>query len=207
MPEKGYGTGTITKTFEYNDFAPNFTDIIDKTILSGKITQTLDISTLDPEFVKTNIDGKNPGDIIDTQGSTTFKLISRDDKTITVEMNNSESPFFEKELAVGTTTTKSGATFKIAEIDGDKVTLDITNTNSPFYGKPFVPGATATIDNNGKQEEYKVLSIDEHADSPTTVLMEIPNPHPLANKTLYFTIKVDSVTPPKINTSTKTGAQ
>ena len=98
-------------------------------------------------------------------------------------------------MAVGSSETTNGITFKVTKIDGDKVTLEVTNTNSPFTGKDFVVGATAETEVNGKKITYKILAINE-ASEQKTVTLEETNTNPLANKTLHFTIKVDSVTPP-----------
>jgi FKBP-type peptidyl-prolyl cis-trans isomerase 2 len=64
----------------------------------------------------------------------------------------------------------------------------VVNGNSPFAGKPFVVGASAPIPvNNGQPSpgNIKILAI-----SGESVEIDVPNPHPLAGKTLYFDIEI-----------------
>ena len=194
-PEDGYGTGNITRETYYEDIAPVFSITQEKSLLEGKVTREMNIADIQPDFIKQYIDGKKTGDTITEEEGTVVKLVSRTDSTITFEFHNTSSPFYNKKLAVGSSETTNGITFKVTKIDGDKVTLEVTNTNSPFTGKNFVVGATAETEVNGQKITYKILAINE-ASEQKTVTLEETNTNPLANKTLYFTIKVDSVTPP-----------
>ena len=195
-PEDGYGTGNITREAYYEDIAPVFSTTQEKSLLEGKVTREMNIADIQPDFIKQYIDGKKTGDTITEEEGTVVKLVSRTDSTITFEFHNTSSPFYNKKLAVvGSSETTNGITFKVTKIDGDKVTLEVTNTNSPFTGKDFVVGATAETEVNGQKRTYKILAINE-ASEQKTVTLEETNTNPLANKTLHFTIKVDSVTPP-----------
>lgn len=194
-PEDGYGTGNITRQAYYEDFAPVFTIVEEKNILEGKVTREMNISEIQPDFIKQYVDGKKAGDMVTEQDGTIVKLVSRTDSAITFEFLNTRSPFYQKSLTVGSTETAEGITFKVTKIEGDKVTLEVTNSKSPFAGKDFVVGATAESEVDGKKMNYKIIAIDETS-AQKTVTLEETNTHPLANKTLHFTIKVDSVTPP-----------
>ena len=194
-PEDGYGTGNITREAYYEDIAPVFSTTQEKSLLEGKVTREMNIADIQPDFIKQYIDGKKTGDTITEEEGTVVKLVSRTDSTITFEFHNTSSPFYNKKLAVGSSETTNGITFKVTKIDGDKVTLEVKNTNSPFTGKDFVVGATAETEVNGQKRTYKILAINE-ASEQKTVTLEETNTNPLANKTLHFTIKVDSVTPP-----------
>ena len=194
-PEDGYGTGNITREAYYADIAPVFSITQDKSLLEGKVTREMNVADIQPDFIKQYVDGKKTGDTITEEEGTVVKLVSRTDSTITFEFHNTSSPFYNKKLAVGSSETANGITFKVTKIDGDKVTLEVTNTNSPFTGKDFVVGATAETEVNGQKITYKILAINE-ASEQRTVTLEETNTNSLANKTLHFTIKVDSVTPP-----------
>ncbi len=194
-PEDGYGTGNITRQVYYEDIAPVFSVTENKSLLEGKATREMNVADVQPDFIKQYVDGKKAGDTITEEEGTIVKLVSRTDSTITFEFLNTRSPFYQKSLTVGSTETTEGITFKVTKIDGDKVTLEVTNSKSPFAGKDFVVGATAESEVDGKKMNYKIIAIDETS-AQKTVTLEETNTHPLANKTLHFTIKVDSVTPP-----------
>ena len=194
-PEDGYGTGNITRQAYYENIAPVFSVTENKSLLEGKVTREMNVADIQPDFIKQYVDGKKAGDTITEEEGTVVKLVSRTDSTITFEFHNTSSPFYKKKLAVGSSETVDGVTFKVTKIDGENVTLEVTNTHSPFAGKDFVVGATAESEVNGKKMNYKIIAIDETS-AQKTVTLEETNTNPLANKTLYFTIKVDSVTPP-----------
>ena len=194
-PEDGYGTGNITRQVYYEDIAPVFSVTENKSLLEGKATREMNVADVQPDFIKQYVDGKKAGDTITEEEGTIVKLVSRTDSTITFEFLNTRSPFYQKSLTVGSTETTEGITFKVTKIVGDKVTLEVTNSKSPFAGKDFVVGATAESEVDGKKMNYKIIAIDETS-AQKTVTLEETNTHPLANKTLHFTIKVDSVTPP-----------
>lgn len=204
-PEEGYGTGMVTKPVAYEELAPVFTVTEDKNVIAGKVTKEEKIANIPEAFIKQYIDGKNPGDIITEESGTTLKLVSRNATSMTFEFEDKNSPFYGKEIKEGLSETSDGNTLKIIKIEGDKAVVEVTNTKSPFYNKDFKVGATGITEENGKKIETKILEINDTT-TPKSIKVERTNTHPLANKTLYFTVKAGKVTassiPPTVSTAT-----
>jgi FKBP-type peptidyl-prolyl cis-trans isomerase 2 len=185
-PKDGYGEARITRETNKYEIAPEFTlENIDKTRFQDVITQVVQKAQL----------GDAGKDLKEGQSLTgglgiVAKVMKIDGENITLEIPNKDHPFYGKKLAVGASATKDGATFTVKSISESGVTLDVKNSRSPFAGKAFAPGATATVtgQTSTEQVEIKIVSL-----SGNTVTLDMPNPHPLGGKTLFFDIEVLSV--------------
>lgn len=194
-PEDGYTPRTTTEEIPYEDIAPLFSITEEKSSIMGIRQQEIPLTEVDPSL----LEGKNNGDIITEHNGTNLKLIEKKENSIVVEFQQTNSPFYGKELKVGMSAEVTGITFKITKIEGENVTLEVLNTNSPFYNKDggeqkIEAGNNTEIDNNGNKIAIKILEINE-VDGKKTVKIEQTMTPKLAGKTLYFTIKVDSIKP------------
>ena len=182
LPADGYGESIITQTISYAEIAPKTTQTVDKNVLAGVIIETEEKTKINPE-VLARFDGKKTGDMIEENEFVSIKIVEITDTTVTLEFVNKTSPFLGKELTVGLEVSDAQGDYKITAIEDNQVTIEINNKTSPFYGKDFVVGATAEF--NGGIIKVLEISADQ-----TTVTLELPNPHQLAGKTLYFEVEV-----------------
>jgi len=137
-PEQGYGTGPVLSTVPKYQIAPVFTMTQDKAIFSDTLQETVPREQL-PEDMKNAVVGQ----VFTGAANATAKVIKADDTTITLDIENTNNPFYGKKIAVGTTaeTPTNDTVFKITEIKGTGVTLEVTNKNSPFYNTEFTVGS------------------------------------------------------------------
>lgn len=209
-PEEGYQPETSTMdNIPFEQIAPVATITEKKDTITGISRDTFKISDFNAEL----LEGKNPGDIIMERDNTTVKLISKTETDVTLEIVNANSPFYNKELKVGTTGEINGVNFTIKSIneEANTVTLDVVNSNSPFYNveknHAFEVGSTAEIEQNEGKIQIKILKIDTDENGAKVVSIEQTRIPKLAGKTLYFTIKIDKVTNPTPTTTETSTAQ
>ncbi|MFZ2256007.1 MAG: hypothetical protein WAW59_01655 [Patescibacteria group bacterium] len=100
---------------------------------------------------------------------------------MTLEIENTNNPFYGKNIAIGTTaeSVEQGASYKITAIEGTGVTLEVTNKNSPFYNKKFAVGES--IESPSGKVEIREINGEE---------VVIAQYHPMVGKTLFFDIEI-----------------
>jgi hypothetical protein len=101
---------------------------------------------------------------------------------VTLDIDNKANPFYGKKLIPGAKATQEKVSFTIKSVSATGITLDVINDESPFARKDFVEGATASLP-TGATITVKGFSGD-------TVMIELPNTHPLAGKNLYFEVEL-----------------
>lgn len=133
-PELGYGTGPTLREIPKYQIAPVFTMTQDKKVFGDVVTQTIEKAQLKDEMQNAKV-----GQVFTGANNATAKVTKVDDKTITLDIQNTDNPFYKEKLVVGTTAESAdgAATFKIVSIAGTGITLEITNKQSPFYNKKF----------------------------------------------------------------------
>ncbi len=178
LPKDGYGEAMKMETVKSYEIQPKFSVTTDRQKFSDTITETVPKSAL----------GEQGTTIVVWQTLTgganmTAKVTKIDGDNVVLQIDNKENPFYGKKLAIGVTATKDKAKFTVKALTETGVTLEIENGNSPFAGKEFVPGAVATLANSGGTLTVKSINGED-------IVLEVPNTHPLAGKTLYFEIEI-----------------
>lgn len=175
-PELGYGTGPVLSTIPKFQIAPVFTMVQDKTIFADVLTETVSRDQL-PDDMKTAIVGQ----VFTGANNATAKVMAATETDITLEIQNTNNPFYKKKIVVGATAESAdqGASYKITKIAGTGVTIEVTNKNSPFYNKNFSVGET--LDLPSGKVEIKEIKDEE---------VVIAQSHPMAGKTLFFDIEI-----------------
>lgn len=175
-PELGYGTGPVISTIPKYQIAPVFTITQDESVFADTIKETVSREQL-PEDMK----NATVGQVFTGAADATAKVIAADETSITLDIENTNNPFYGKSIAVGTVaeTPTKDTTFKITAIKGTGVTLEVTNKNSPFYNKEFSVGGTLDLP-TGKLE---ILEIKDEE-------VVVAQSHPMAGKTLFFDIEI-----------------
>jgi len=175
-PELGYGTGPVLSTIPNFQISPVFSITQDKTVFADTITETVPLADL-PEDMKTAIVGQ----VFTGANNSTAVVKSVTATDMTLEIENTNNPFYGKNIAVGVTaeSVEQGASYKITAIEGTGVTLEVTNKNSPFYNKKFAVGES--IESPSGKVEIREINGEE---------VVIAQYHPMVGKTLFFDIEI-----------------
>lgn len=178
-PELGYGTGPVMSTIPKYQIAPVFSITQDKKVFADKISETVNRTEL-PEDMKS----AKVGQVFTGANNATAKVTSVNETSITLEIQNTNSPFYGKKLAVGefAENATKDATFKITAMEWTGVTVEVTNKNSPFYNKKFAVGESIQTP-NGKIE---IKSIEKDT-------VTVAQYHPMVGKTLFFDVEIVSI--------------
>lgn len=175
-PELGYGTGPVLSTVPKFQIAPVFTITQDKAVFGDTLTETVERSNL-PEDMQT----ATIGQVFTGANNATARVTAVDDTNITLEIENTNNPFYGKKITVGATAESDtqDANFKVISIEGTGVTLEVINKNSPFYNKKFAAGES--IDSpSGKVQIMEVQDED----------VIVAQYHPMVGKTLFFDVEI-----------------
>ena len=175
-PELGYGTGPVMQTLEKYKIAPIFTVEQDKKAFEKTITQTISRNDL-PEDMK----NATLGQTLTGANGSTAKVTTATSESLTLEIENTENPFYNKKLVVWASAESPNGTasFKVLKISGTGVTLEVTNKESPFYNKKFAIGEKLDT------PQWKIM-ISEISDDTVTIAQE----HPMMGKTLFFDVEI-----------------
>jgi FKBP-type peptidyl-prolyl cis-trans isomerase 2 len=121
------------------------------------------------------------GQVFTGANNSTAKVTAVDTTSITLQINNTNNPYYGKKVVVGATAENEtkDATFKIVKMEGTGVTLEVTNKKSPFYNKKFAVGESIDTQ-NGKTEIREI----------TDESLVIAQYHPMVGKTLFFDVEV-----------------
>ena len=175
-PELGYGTGPTLTTVPKFQIAPVFTITQDQSIFEDTITETVPRENLPDDMKNASV-----GQTFTGANNATAKVVSTTDADITLEIENTNNPFYKKNVVVGATAESptDDASYKITAMEGTGVTIEVTNKNSPFYNKNFAVGESLDLP-TGKIE---IKEINEEE-------VVIAQAHPMAGKTLFFDVEV-----------------
>lgn len=124
------------------------------------------------------------GKEINSQG-VSWKITEISASWVTLEIQNTQNPFFGKKLAVWLEAEYQWNTITIKSISNDTVMVNILNKQNPFYGKELKVGLEWTLPNWQNVKITKVNGDD--------VEISMPNTHELAWKTLIFDVEVKSI--------------
>jgi len=148
----------------------------DKSVFADIVTETVERVDLPDDMRDAQV-----GQVFTGANDATARVVQANTDNITLEIANTNNPFYKKKIEVGATAESAGgeAIFKITKISGTGVTLEITNKNSPFYNKNFAPGESIDTP-SGKIEIQEILEDD----------IVIAQYHPMVGKTLFFDIEI-----------------
>ncbi|MBP8016431.1 FKBP-type peptidyl-prolyl cis-trans isomerase [Candidatus Gracilibacteria bacterium] len=104
---------------------------------------------------------------------------------ITIDIQNTENPFYGKKLEKGLSVDYQGNKITIKSLTNSGVTVEIDNKQNPFYGKKLIEGLIGKLPNG---EEIKVIKI-----AGDSVTIQTKNPSKLAGKTLIFDVEVKEI--------------
>lgn len=179
----GYGESFIVRTVPKYEVAPEFTITVEKARFQDVITQVVPLSSLG-EAGK----GLKEGQTLTGGLGIAAKVVKLDGENVTLDIENKDHPFYGKKLVVGATSDKDGAKFTVKQLTDTGVTMDVMNSKSPFAGKKFEVGAEGVLENPTAGNSGIPLKIS--AINGEEIDVQMPNPHPLAGKTLFFDVEV-----------------
>ena len=182
LPEDGYGVSGQEREYQKYEVAPRFEYTQKKENLGKTITETIEKTSL-PESMLQELAGKKVGDpLVGPTGiSATIRAIT--ETGVTVEIENTNNPFYNKELVVGATGVDTqGNEYTIKKIEGDEVVLDILNKLTPFTEENFHVGSSVEL-------QGTTLTIKAITDTGVT----LEEKGPLIGKTLHFDVEIKDV--------------
>ena len=176
-PEEAYGTGGTEEVVPKKALEDKFTE----TVSREKYQDTFDVTVPDSAFKDQGKDIPKVGETI-TAGGVSAKVTKAEGGQISLQVENRQSPFYGKKLAVGLEGDFEGNKVKIVKLDEKNVTVEVTNLVNPFYGKKLAVGLEAPM--NGQRFVVKKIDAD-------TVTLE--RAHELAGKTLVFEVELKEI--------------
>ncbi len=190
-PKDAYGEKTMEQTIPREVIESKFTRTIDKEQFSDVITRTVPTSMLGEK-------GNNvkKGEKISANG-TDATVVDVASGSVTLAIENKQNPFYGKELKAGLQTEVEKNIITIKSLSASGVTVEVENKSSPFYGKELKMDLEAPLPQAGTGSFIKIVNL-----TSTGVVVSIPNPHPLAGKTLIFDLEVKSVKTSETSTGT-----
>ncbi len=178
-PKDAYGEAYTEKEVSARYFQDIFTETVPRETFQDTITQTVPLSALGDKAKDLTV-----GQMIDA-GSTKAKVVKIEEGNITLDIENSQNPFYGKKLAVGLKITFEGNAITVKGLTDTGVTLEVVNKANPFYGKKIKEGMEGATPNG---EKIKILKM-----TTDTVTIGVPNTHELAGKTLKFDVEIKSI--------------
>ncbi len=178
-PIDAYGEAYKEQEVPAKYFQDVFTEAVPAENFRDTITQTVALSALGAKG-----EGLKVGETIEA-GPTKAKVIAIKGDNVTLDIENTQNPFYGKKLKVGLKTTSEGNTITIKKITDTEITLSILNKANPFYGKKIKEGMEGEMPNGGKMKITKITG--------DTITIGIPNTHELAGKTLIFDVEIKSI--------------
>ncbi len=185
-PEEAYGKAYIS----------NGESIVDKKIFDAVLTRTIPLSETQ-DTIKMSVEksvlagsGQLPkvGDILTNDRGVKAKVEAIDEKNVSLNIDNSSSPFHGKKIIKGTTVKfEDGNMATITAVTASGVTLNVQNTSNPFAGKKLEVGTTGTY------RDTQRVTITKVDGSNITLAIETRNTHPLADKTLIFDLELKEI--------------
>lgn len=178
-PEDAYGPAFTEQQVPAKYFQDVFEETVPAENFKDTVTQTVPLSALGEKGKDLTV-----GKVIEA-GSVKAKVVKIEGDNVTVEIENTQNPFYGKKLAVGVKTVFEGNEVTVKKLTGTDVTLSIVNKANPFYGKKIKEGMEGTMPNGSKM---KIVKIEKD-----TITIGVPNTHELAGKTLKFDVEIKSI--------------
>lgn len=178
-PKDAYGDAFKEQEIPAKYFQDVFSETVPRENFKDVVTQTVPLSALGEK-------GKDlaVGKVIEA-GSTKATVTKIEGDNVTVQINNTQNPFYGKKMAIGLKATFEGNDVTVKKLTDTEVTLEVVNKANPFYGKKIKEGMEGTMPNGSKMKILK-LSTD-------TITIGVPNTHELAGKTLKFDVEIKSI--------------
>lgn len=178
-PKDAYGEAFTEQEVPAKYLKDVFTQTGSRDDFRDIISQTVPVSALGENGKDLTV-----GKVIEA-GNTRAKVTKIDGDSVTVDIENTQNPFYGKKLAVGLKGEFEGNIVTIKKLSAKVVTLEINNKANPFYGKKLKEGLSATT-KDGKKVIIAKIGKD-------TITIKIPNTHELAGKTLLFDVEIKSI--------------
>ena len=178
-PVDAYGEAYTTQDVPAKYFQDIFTETVPADNFKDTITQIVPLSALGAKG-----EGLKIGELIEA-GTTKAKVTAIEGDNVTLDIENTQNPFYGKKLKVGLQITAEGNTITIKKITDTEIVLSIVNKANPFYGKKLKEGMEGSMISGGKMKIMKI-----NAD---TIIIGVPNTHELAGKTLIFDVEIKSI--------------
>ncbi|EKE27661.1 MAG: hypothetical protein ACD_3C00178G0002 [uncultured bacterium (gcode 4)] len=118
-------------------------------------------------------------------GWVSWKVTAITGSWVTIEIKNTQNPFFGKEIKVWEKANYQWNDIVIKAIGDNMVTVNIQNKQNPFYGKKLIDWLTGKLPN---WQEIRIVKVWEKNTD-----LEIKNDHELAWKTLIFDIELKEI--------------
>lgn len=178
-PKDAYGEAFKEQEIPAKYFQDVFTETIPLDNFKDRITQTVPLSTLGEKGKDLSV-----GKTIEA-GNVKAKVTKIEGDNVTIEIENTQNPFYGKKMAVGLKATFEGNDVTVKKLDNKDATLEIVNKANPFYGKKLKEGMEGTAPDGNK---LKILKIGKE-----NITVGVPNTHELAGKTLKFEVEIKSI--------------
>lgn len=178
-PADAYGEAFTEQEVPAKYFQDVFTEVVPRDNFKDTITQTVPLNALGAKG-----EGIKVGETIEA-GSTKAKITKIEEGNVTLDIENTQNPFYGKKLVTGLKITSEGNTVTIKKLTDTEVTISIINKANPFYGKKIKEGMEGTMPNGGTMKIIKITK--------DTITIRVPNTHELAGKTLKFDIEIKSI--------------
>jgi peptidylprolyl isomerase len=133
-PADAYGEAFKEQEVPVKYFQDIFTETVPAENFKDTITQTVALSALGAKG-----EGIKVGETIEA-GTTKAKITKIEDGNVTLDIENTQNPFYGKKIKVGLKITSEGNTVTIKKITDKEITLSIINKANPFYGKKIKEG-------------------------------------------------------------------
>lgn len=178
-PKDAYGEAFTEQEVPAKYFQDVFSETVPRENFRDTVTQIVPISALGEKGK-----GLTVGQIIEA-GSTKAKVTKIEGENVTVDIENTQNPFYGKKMAVGLKSAFEGNDVTVKKLTDTEVVLEVVNKANPFYKKKIKEGMEGTMPSGSKM---KILKIGKE-----TVTIGVPNSHELAGKTLKFDVEIKSI--------------
>ncbi len=178
-PKDAYGEAFTEQEVPAKYFQDKFSETIPLESFKDTVSQVVPMSALGEKGI-----GLKVGGTIEA-GSVKAKVTKIEGDNVTVEIENTQNPFYGKKLTVGLKATFEGNGITVKKITDTEVTLEVINKANPFYGKKIKEGMEGTMPSGAKMKIMKI--------STENITIGVPNTHELAGKTLKFDVEIKSI--------------
>lgn len=178
-PADAYGEAFTEQEVPVKYFQDVFSETVPRENFKDTVTQTVPMSALGEKG-----NGLTVGQVIEA-GSVQAKVTKIEGDNVTVDIDNTQNPFYGKKMAVGLKATFEGNDITVKKLTDTEVTLNVVNKANPFYGKKIKEGMEGTMPNGSSMKIIKI--------GTENITIGIPNTHELAGKTLKFDVEVKSI--------------
>jgi FKBP-type peptidyl-prolyl cis-trans isomerase 2 len=133
-PKDAYGEALTEQEVPAKYFQDIFSETVPRDNFKDVVTQTVPMSALGEKGKDLTV-----GKVIEA-GNVKAKVTKIEGDNVTVDIDNTQNPFYGKKLAVGLKATFEGNQVTVKKLTDTEVTLDVVNKANPFYGKKIKEG-------------------------------------------------------------------